>query len=90
MILRVVYLNMRQFCKVTTATVKFQENPVHAQPSTMSFFNSFSEHNPEKWIHSINQVFADLWKISSYWVQNIKDFLAKPLDFQIVEALACC
>ena len=88
MILSVVYLNMRQFCKITTATVKFQENPVHAQPSTMSFFNSFSEHNPEKWINSINRAFNDLWKISSYWVQNIKDFLAKVFDFQIVESLA--
>jgi len=92
MIMSVLYLNMRQFCKVnfsnTTSNVKKREVSTFEQSSNINDFNIYSEHCPDKWINSVNRVFEPLWKISSYWIENLKEVLAKPFDYQVISILA--
>lgn len=88
MILSVIFMSTKQKCKMTVANVKKQENPVDAQSCTMEDFNTFSCFDPEKWINSINKAFKDFWKISSYWVENLKELIAKPFDYQVISILA--
>lgn len=88
MILSVIYLNTKQFCKIKVANVKKQENPNVAQSSNMEDFNTFSYYDPEKWINSINLAFKDLWKISTYWIENLKELINKPFDYQTITILA--
>lgn len=88
MILSVLYLNTKQFCKTTVANVKNQVSPDNAQSSNMEDFNIFSYFDPEKWINSINRAFKDLWKISTYWLDNLKELIHKPFDYQTISILA--
>lgn len=88
MILAVLYLNLKQFCKKTVSNVNFQSKTQVVQTGSMAFFNNSDLTNPEKWVNSINQVFKEFWKISSYWVENIKVVLHKPFDNQIIRVLA--
>lgn len=88
MILSVIYLSMKQFCKVSISNVKNQQNAEEAQNKSMADFNIFSLTNPEKWVNSINHVFQGFWKISSYWVENLKELLHKPFDYQVLKVLA--
>jgi len=88
MIMSVLYLNMRQFCKVTTINVKKAENIDSAQIDSIENFNTYFGSSPDKWITSINKLFQSLWKVSSYWIENLKDFIDKPFDYQMIRLLA--
>lgn len=92
MVMSVLYLDLRQFCKIaytcTTKDVKKEEISTLEQPSNMTDFNTYLGHSPDKWINSINKAFESLWKISSYWVDNLKEVLTKPFDRQVISILA--
>lgn len=92
MIMSVLYLDLRQFCKIayTAATkdVKIEEISNTERPSNMTDFNTYLGHCPDRWINSINKAFESLWKISSYWIDNLKELLAKPFDHQTISILA--
>ena len=92
MILSVLYLNTQQFCKVAVAhthtNVKNQENLQVTSNSKLEDFNNFDCFGPEKWINSINKAFEVYWKISSYWLENLKDLIDKPFDYQVIKILA--
>jgi len=88
MIMSVLYLNMRQFCKITTINVKKTENIDNAQIDSIENFNTYFGSSPDKWITSINKLFQSLWKVSSYWIENLKDFIDKPFDYQTIRVLA--
>jgi len=92
MMMSVLYLNLRQFCKIahsySTSNVKKREISSFEQSSNINDFNIHSEHCPDLWINSINKAFESLWKISSYWVENLKEVIAKPFDNQIINILA--
>lgn len=88
MILSVIYMSTQQFCKITVANVKNQENFEIPQMSNLEHFNNFSCFDSEKWINSINTAFKDFWKISTYWLENLKDLIDKPFDFQTINLLA--
>lgn len=88
MTMSVLYLSMRQFCKVTTVNVKKAENGDLIQIDSIENFNTYWGHSPDKWITSINQPFQSLWKISSYWIENLKDKIDKPFDYQVIRLLA--
>lgn len=94
MIVAVLYLNLKQFCKVSGKTRKMTAEDVKKmnqqdtnQSSNIEDFNTYSGQNPEKWINSINQAFDPLWKISSYWVHRLSLLIAKPFDNQTIELL---
>jgi len=88
----VLYLNLRQFCKIngscSKSNVKNQEISDFEQSSNINDFNTYSGHCPDIWVHSINKAFESLWKISSYWIENLKEVIAKPFDYQIINILA--
>ena len=90
MSMSVLYLNLRQFCKIaySTSNVKKKEISSFEQSSNINDFNIHSEHCPDLWINSINKAFESLWKISSYWIENLKEVIAKPFDNQIINILA--
>lgn len=92
MIMSVLYLNMRQFCKVKAsvlgANVKNEANLARPPKSNIEDFNTYNGHCPDKWVTSINIVFKDFWKISSYWIENLRDIIHKPLDYQNIMILA--
>ena len=92
MIMSVLYLDLRQFCKIaytaTTKDVKIDEISAIDQPSNMTDFNTYLGHCPDKWVNSINKAFESLWKISSYWVDNLMELLCKPFDRQVINILA--
>jgi len=92
MIMSVLYLNMRQFCKISythsTSSVKKGEVFAFEQSSNIHDFNAYWEHCPDKWINSINKAFESIWKISSYWIENLKEVLTKPFDNHVISVLA--
>ena len=92
MIMSVLYLDMRQFCKVaytyTTKDVKKGEISTIGQPSHMTDFNTYLGHCPDKWMNSINKAFESFWKISSYWTDNLMELLHKPFDYHVISILA--
>lgn len=88
MIMSVLYLNLRQFCKITTENVKKTADFKISQPSNIEHFNISQGCSPDKWVNSINRVFKDLWKISSYWLENLKELLCKPFDNQVIRLLS--
>jgi len=88
MTMSVLYLSMRQFCKVTTVNVKKAENSDFAQIDSIENFNTYWGYFPDKWINSINKPFQSLWKISSYWIENLKDKIDEPFDYQVIRLLA--
>jgi len=92
MTISVLYLNLRQFCKINhscaKANVKKLESLDFGQPSKIEDFNTYSGHLPDIWINSINKAFEALWKISSYWIENIKELVTKPFDYQTISILA--
>ena len=88
MILSVIYMSTKQFCKINLENVKNQENFEVTQMSNLEDFNNFSCFDPEKWINSINSAFKEFWKISSYWLENLKDLIDKPFDFHTITSLA--
>ena len=83
----IFYLNLHQFCKIngscSKANVKNQEISDFEQSSNINDFNTYSGHCPDIWVNSINKAFESLWKISSYWIENPKEVIAKPFDYQI-------
>jgi len=92
MIMSVLYLNLRQFCKIngscTKSNVKSRENSALEQSSNINDFNTYKGHCPDIWINSINKAFESLWKISSYWIENLKEVITKPFDSQVINILA--
>jgi len=92
MTMSVLYLNLRQFCKIngscSKSNVKNQEISEFKQSSNINDFNTYSGHCPDIWINSINKAFESLWKISSYWIENLKEVITKPFDYQIINILA--
>jgi len=92
MIMSVLYLDLRQFCKIAytyrTKDVKKEEISTIEQTSNMTDFNTYLGHSPDKWINTINKVFDSLWKISSYWIDNLKELLDKPFGRQVINILA--
>jgi len=92
MTMSVLYLNLRQFCKINHSCAKANVKKLEAldfeQPSKIEDFNTYSGHLPDIWINSINKAFESLWKISSYWIENIKELVTKPFDYQIISILA--
>ncbi len=88
MIMAVLYLRMRQFCKITAQTVKFSEKTEVTDRPSIEDFNNSKEKSPEIWYNVINKVFQQFWKISSYWIENLKDIIDKPFDYQAVMILA--
>lgn len=92
MIMAVLYLNLRQFCKIKhyqlNSNVKNKEI-LNSQPNRrIDDFNTYSGYCPDIWINTINKAFKSLWKISSYWVENLKELLCKPFDNQTISILA--
>ena len=88
MILSLIYMNTKQSCKTEITNVKKQENFQVPQSTNLDNFNTFSCFDPEKWVNSINHVFKGLWKISTYWIDNLKELIHKPFDFQTIRMLA--
>ena len=92
MIMSVLYLNLRQFCKIngscSKSNVKNQANSTFEQSSNINDFNTYSGNMPDIWINSINKAFESLWKISSYWIENLKEVITKPFDYQVINILA--
>ena len=92
MMMSVLYLNLRQFCKIngscTKSNVKNQAVSDFKQSSNINDFNTYSGHCPDIWVNSINKAFESLWKISSYWIENLKEVIAKPFDYHIINILA--
>ena len=92
MIMSVLYLNLRQFCKIngscSKGNVKNQEISTFEQSSNINDFNTYSGNMPDIWINSINKAFESLWKISSYWIENLKEVITKPFDSQVINILA--
>jgi len=92
MTMSVLYLNMRQFCKIaytcSSSNVKKEKISNWEQSSDINDFNTYSGHCPDIWINSINKAFESLWKISSYWIENLKEVLTKPFDKQVISILA--
>ncbi|MEM6966689.1 MAG: transposase, partial [Bacteroidota bacterium] len=92
MIMSVLYLNLGQFCKIngscTKANVKNQEISSLEQPSSITDFNTYLGYEPNIWINSINKAFESLWKISSYWIENLKELIDKPFEYQLINVLA--
>lgn len=92
MIVSVLYLNLRQFCKInhscSKANVKIGETSTLEQSSNIEDFNTYSGHLPDIWFNSINKAFQSLWKISSYWIENLKEVITKPFDYHSISVLA--
>ena len=92
MIMSVLYLNLRQFCKIngscSKANVKNQANSTFEQSTNINDFNTYSGNMPDIWINSINKAFESLWKISSYWIENLKEVISKPFDYEVINVLA--
>lgn len=92
MIMSVLYLNLKQFCKINgscnKANVKNQKISTLKQPSSITDFNTYLGYEPDIWINSINKAFDSLWKISSYWIENLKEVIDKPFDYQVINVLA--
>ena len=92
MIISVLYLSLRQFCKFNASTlnanVKILDQTDTQQASKLEDFNTFSGKQADSWINSINKAFESLWKISSYWVDNLRELIAKPFDNQVISVLA--
>jgi len=95
MIMSVLYLNMKQFCRInatcsntTDGNVKNKEISDRQQNSNIEDFNTYSGHCPDIWVNSINKAFDELWKISSYWVENLMELIDKPFDNHTITILA--
>jgi transposase len=88
MILSVIYLSTKQFCKTEVANVKKQKTFKVPQNSNLENFNVSSYFDPEKWVNSINKAFKGFWKISSYWLDNLKELIDKPFDDKTIRILA--
>jgi hypothetical protein len=95
MILTVLYLNLKQFCffygktdEMDTESVKIKKEIQHLNINNIEDFNTYKGHLPDLWVNSLNKIFNGLWKISSYWVENIATLITKPFDYQTISILA--
>lgn len=92
MILAVLYLNLKQFCffygKTEAQNVKVNQEIKGLSSNNIEDFNTYNGYSPDLWVNSLNNIFNGLWKISSYWVENIATLIAKPFDYQTITILA--
>jgi len=91
MTISVLYLNIRQFCKINASCSKAnfeKQKKTDEQKNKIEDFNTYQGAKPDVWINSINKAFESLWKISSYWVENLKELITKPFDDQVISILA--
>lgn len=95
MTVAVLYLNMKQFCKISAQSnkksnlnVKKNQQQNVDKFSNIEDFNTYSGEDPARWVNSIGEVFQSMWKISSYWVHRLGLLIAQPFDSQVIELLS--
>ena len=95
MILTVLYLNLKQFCFFYGKTDEMEAQSVNINQEIQSLninniedFNTYKGYLPDLWVNSLNKIFNGLWKISSYWVENLATLITKPFDYQTISILA--
>ena len=85
-------LNLKQFCffygKTEAENVKINQEIKGLSSNNIEDFNTYNGYSPDLWVNSLNKIFNGLWKISSYWVENIATLIAKPFDYQTITILA--
>jgi len=92
MILAVLYLNLKQFCffygKNETESVNSVKDLDALRLNNIEDFNTYTGYSADLWVNALNKIFNGLWKISSYWVDNLATLIAKPFDYQVINTLA--
>jgi hypothetical protein len=94
MILAVLYVNLKQFCffygktKTETQNVKTKHEIQGLTNRNIEDFNTYKGYLPDLWVNALNKIFNGLWKISSYWVDNLALLIAKPFNYQTITILA--
>lgn len=95
MIVAILYLNLKQFCKISAQNRKTSSKSVKNMNhqdvnscSNIEDFNTYSGANPEKWVNSIAKVFSSGWKVSSYWTHRLSIIITKPFDNHTIDLLS--